>query len=269
MKLKFTYFISVASVVTVLLPLTSNTSAQATGIVNGDFSSPLTVGWNSSGDVALRGTYAGGPVAGVGQAMLTSASSSGLDDPTNFNISGNNVTPIADLETYLGIPQGTLTPANAIFGPVEGSALTQSFSGAVGEHLSFKWKFLTNDTTQTDTTNFPGLQDADYAFLLLKTATTQQLWTLADTSSSLLGTANSGSGYQRETPFQSFNFVLSTTEIYTISFGVLDQGNSALTSALLVNNVQAQATVPEPSNSLALLLLGTGLGLTKKRSLRK
>ena len=234
--------------------------SYASGITNGNFAAGLS-GWSSYGDVGIKGSYAGGPVNGsVNQAIVTNASSNPSPDTNgNFNVSGNSSIDIATLENDLGLAPGTLTPSDAIFGAVNGSALTQSFTANSGDNLNFSWKFLTNDTTQVDPNNFPGLQDADDAVAILSNGNSQKLFTLADTSSALLGPSNDGSGYLRDTPFESFNYTLPTTGTYSLQFVVVNQGNSALTSAVLLDNVQTKSSaVPEPANWLAVALAVSG-----------
>jgi hypothetical protein len=262
---------TVFTVAAVIIGLLSVSPAQAAGIINGNFGSGLT-GWLSYGDVGIKGNYAGGPVSGsVNQAIVTNASSDPSPDSNgNFNLSGNSSVDISTLESDLGLASGTLTPSNAIFGPVNGSALTQSFTANAGQSLDFTWKFLTNDTTQVDPVNFPGLQDADNAVAILTSGSSQKLFTLADTSSALLSNSTDGSGYLQDTPFESFNYNLPTTGTYSLQFVVINQGNSALTSGLLLNNVNTSfSAVPEPANYLAVALAGTVLVFIKHKSQSK
>ena len=163
MKNQFSIPLCIASLAGMLL----NSPVQA-AIVNGNFGNGLN-GWTIYGDVGIEGNYAGGPVNGsLNQAIVTNASSDPSPDSNgNFNVSGNSSIDISTLENDLNLPPGTSTPADAIFGPVNGSALTQTFSANAGENLSFTWKFLTNDTTQSDPQTFPGMQDADNAVVVI------------------------------------------------------------------------------------------------------
>ncbi len=250
MKTRVSIQLGLASILGIFLV----SPVQASGIVNGTFVSGLN-GWTSYGDVGIKGNYAGGPVNGsVNQAIVTNASSNPSPDSNgNFNVSGNTAVDISTLESDLNLTPDTLTPSDAIFGAVNGSALTQSFSVSAGDNLNFTWKFLTNDTTQVDPNNFPGLQDADDAVVIITTGTSQKIFTLADTSSPFLSSATDGSSYLRDTPFESFNYTLPTTGIYNLELVVTNQGNSALTSSLLLDNVNTSSiNVPEPANFLAV-----------------
>jgi len=109
--------------------------------------------------------------------------------------------------------------------------LTQSFSGSAGDNLNFTWKFLTNDTTQSDPVNFPGLQDADDAVAILTNGS----------SRAFLSSSTDGSGYLQDTPFESFSYILPSTGTYNLQFVVTNQGNSALTSALLLEIILTPA----------------------------
>lgn len=139
---------------------------------------------------------------------------------------------------------------------IEGTIMFQNFTLGSGQNeICFDWNFLTNEAT-------PPAGSNDFAFALLWSQTAGSLVATAyyDTFSPLPLT---GSQFLRQSGWNTVIWSgLTPGHDYTIGFGVFDRNNSAVTSALLVDNVKA---VPEPSSLIALI----GLGIASAARRRK
>ncbi|MDJ0691843.1 MAG: PEP-CTERM sorting domain-containing protein [Xenococcaceae cyanobacterium MO_188.B32] len=230
-------------------------SANA-AIINGNFNNELS-SWNTSGDVSISN----------GQALLTTASSVFEDDfpiaGTPFNFSGNDVTYIADLETFLGVAPFTLDPTNSFFGAFEGSAIKQTFTANAGDILAFDWNFFTNENDSfvaNDTTYLTLVNTIDSSYSVI---------TLANINSNL-SPSSSSLRFKKETGTNSFSTKLTTGE-YILGLNVIDDTDSTVSSALLVDNIRITTdskpptSVPEPASILGLIAVG-GLGFLQKKS---
>jgi hypothetical protein len=220
-------------------------SAANAAIVNGNFSSGLN-NWDRDGDVSIFS----------GQALLTTASSVNEDDSpiagTPFNFSGDDVTDIAGLETFLGVDPFALDPTNSYFGAFEGSAIKQTFTAQPTDSISFDWKFLTNEDRNS------GFASNDTAFVTLvnNTDNTAQVMKLADINNSLTPSSSS-LGFDNESQTNNFGQALSPGE-YTLGLTVVDDTDSTISSALQVDNVEIVGDgdprpTPEPTTILAFL----------------
>lgn len=204
----------------------SATSAQA-AIINGGFNGNLN-GWQSSGDVNVVNN----------QALLVTGLIAASD--------------IFTLETFLGLSPGQLVPNGSLFGATGGSALKQSFTANAGDILRFDWNFLTDEVFD------PSLPKNDTAFLTLVNTTNlvSNVITLADVSSSVLGTGELG--FARATGTSLFSQTLVGGN-YILGFVVVDDVDTLVASGLAIDNVQVGRNgqiIPEPSSVLAILALG-------------
>ena len=228
----------------VLALLAGSADAQ---VVNGTFNGLS--GWTTGGDAAS---------VGGNRLVLTTASSSQQDDfdmglaAGARNVSGSDpltagysITPDAVVfEDFFGVPLGSFDPdpASGIVA-VEGSGASQSFTAAAGSRLSFKWDLGTLD--QRDPTQ------ADYAFVVID----GQVIKLADAFAA--STANASADYAAQTGWLDYATTFATGGTHTVSFGVVDVGDTIDTSALSITGVNVSA-VPE-SSGLAMLAAGLGL----------
>ena len=240
----------IATLLTIPFLVSTASISSAGAIQNGGFSSGL-VEWNTVGDAAVVDE----------SAIITNSSTIG-DDPlgVTYNFSGYDPVSVTNLESFLGVSPGFLSPSNSLFGAIEGSLISQKFSANSGDILSFDWRFLTNDSAVEI---IPGFLDADYAFVAIAGNNFFQLDVLSTSGSTLLSpTSDPSVVFQKSTPLSSYSLKLPSTSLYTLSFGVVDVGGSANTSALLIDNVKLEQTkaVPEPSLTAAILLL-SGLGV--------
>ena len=222
----------------------------AAQIASGDFSSGLT-NWSVLGDATAINN----------QAIATNSSTFGDDAlGLTFNFSGDEPLSAFDLETFLGFSPGTLSPVTSLFGATEGSLISQQFFGSAGSDLSFDWQFLTNDTAVEV---IPGFTEADYGFVSIQSQEFSRLVVLSNSgSSSLSPSTDSFVPFERSTSINNYSLTLPSSSFYKLSFGVLDVGGSAISSALVVDNVTTENTqTPESSLVVGLLTLGFGISL--------
>ena len=226
--------------------------AQA-NLINGGFETGNFTGWQTIGDALVVDSSIGTPPAGATyQALITTAPSDPPFRQHPQNYSGTNSVSalctsvpgfIDPLEAFLGLPNCSLKNLAAVIDPFtpsawEGSAIKQTFTGNVGDVLSFSWNFLTDE----------GLQ-SDFAFVVL------------DGTLSLLAhfsTVSPGSGtpFLNESGYHVFGAILPTGGVHSIGVGVVDGFiDPAVNSALLVDNFFV-TKIPEPAS---WWLLGLGL----------
>lgn len=226
--------------------------AAHASVANGSFESGLSA-WSTLGDVSAQAAV--GPVLapeGASQLALTTASSLFEDDLAGtgaFNLSGTDTAPAGGaLEAFVGLAPGALDPdpGNAVQA-FEGSAVSQAFTAAAGQTLSFRFNFLSNDT-------LPG----DYGFVVIDGT----MFKLADTTAV---SAPAGS-WAQQTGYGVFSHAFASAGTHMLAFGVVDVGDFSGSSALLVDAVQVSA-VPEPETH-ALMLLGLGAVVAAARRRR-
>jgi PEP-CTERM motif-containing protein len=222
---------TIAILVVVALVLSANPAPAAiinAGFETGDFTGWSTIGLTSVVTGASLGIM---PVEGQFQALVS-------------NLDGFSSVPVGQLETFLGLEGGSL---NTLLGAsvTQGSAIKQTFSVNPGDRIQFAWNFLTNEAT-------PSFFN-DTAFAIISPSFIK----LADTNS----TFHPGvAGFGEQTGYHTFLSDPLTGGSVTLAFGVVDVGNRAVDSTLLVD------AVPEPST---LLLLGTSLAGIGMSSLRR
>jgi MYXO-CTERM domain-containing protein len=208
-------------------------------VAKGSFGNGL-AGWTTGGDAAVVGTH----------LTLTNAYTDGSDDADGVvrNLSGN--APLASgqpggLEDMAGLAQHALDPdAAAAITATEGSVASQIFLAAAGSQLSFQWDLSTMD--QGGDKSF-----ADIAFVVIdgKLIT---LGSALDAASPLAGGA-----YAAHTGWADVSTTFATGGSHTVSFGIADIGDYAVSSALDIAAVNV-SSVPE---SPALALMAAGLAL--------
>jgi VCBS repeat-containing protein len=190
------------------------------GFENGDFT-----GWTTAGETHITTVaFGAAPTEGIFQAFLSTAGR--LEDP--LDPSGNAM-PIADLETFLGLPPGRLSDISTDTA-IEGSALKRTFTANAGDIVSFDWNFLTNEPTHLDEPAFPpSVTSNDFVFVTLTPVSH-----LADTFSAFGASSTIFTG---ETGFDTFTWTIPATGTYEIGIAVIDVGDEKTLSGLLVDNV--------------------------------
>jgi len=234
--------------------LAIGTAAGVVGLISGiAISFPATAatinGFNGSfgtatttGDASIQGAFAGGPLEGSGQALITTADTT---EVPAFNFSGTNPAGAPGaLETFVGLASNALDTGNG--SAFEGSAIRQTFTAATGDTIAFNWKFLTNEVS-----------DSDYAFVVLNGA----LITLANVSNA----TSFSTPFSSETAFNSFSTGTLLVGSNTISFGVVDIIDSTGASGLLVDNFTITPVPFEFSPATGLVALGVMFGVDRLR----
>jgi hypothetical protein len=231
-------------------------SAEAQ-ILNGGFESDeILSGWMKTGVAGVTGgSFPGGLEAAEGTyaAILTTDSS---DDP--------NPVSAAEIESFLGLAADTLSGAG--FGAaIEGSAIKQTFAARAGDQLSFEWDLYSDELDEPIGNN-------DFAFVTLS-PTVAPFLPLADTVTSPFFFAGPFP-FDGHTGFFETSFLIPTDGSYTLGFGIVDVGDEAVMSALLVDRVMLHtprapeaSAVPEPA-TLALMGLGVPGLLAAQRKRR-
>jgi len=202
------------SITSLLHTLAAGSMALLASVAQAEISTTTLTGWTTFGDV----------VSQAGAISLTTANA----DFELGNLSGTSALYISHIADAAGVYGDVLNPPGSEYG-LEGSLVTQSFSVAAGQTLSFDWSFSSTDAYYLD-----------HAFAIIN----GQVFTLA--TSSQPGGAS-----------QSFLHSFSQAGTVSLAFGVIDTEDFEGVSTLSISNLQVSA-VPEPS-TYALLLAGLGV----------
>lgn len=218
---------------------------------NGSFETGNFNDWQTIGNAQVIMNLGGiTPPNGLFQAALSTAGNFGPTPPV----------PAATLATFVGLPNAAALSALNSPNPgggaaTEGSAIRQAITVNAGDVLSFRWNFLTVESTPDQTFN-------DFAFVTITPA--------GGTSATLANTFFNGgnfmpapgTGFNEQTGYNNpvnngtFTFTFTQSGTFTVAVGVADVVDTAFVSGLLVDNFQVQGTaIPEPS-TFALLGLG-------------
>ena len=148
--------------------------------------------------------------------------------------SGSTGETAAELETFLGIPAGTLAAVNplpgdgsALTNPTDGSAIWRDVQLEAGQTLRFDWRFLTEEYPPFNDFGFVTIVRVDPA----GSATVSEL-------AEVLAIADSSQATIDDTGWQTFDgFTAPTSGTYRIGFGVVDAGDEVVFSRLLIDNI--------------------------------
>lgn len=221
-------------------------SAHAYPIMNPGFESGDFTGWSTIGDtLVVNSSFGVTPPRGTYQALITNGPGFLPFGKFTGSYSGNDSVDATSivynpLDPFLGLSLGSVTQFSQAIGysvGFEGSAVKQSFTANKGSILSFKWNYLTDETGPID-----------FAFIVLD----GNLSLLADSSTThpAAGTLfGYGSGYH------TFATTLASSGVHQLAIGVIDTGDPAVNSGVLLDDFTLRA-LPVPGT---LLLLISGL----------
>jgi hypothetical protein len=236
-----------------ILALQLGTAVTASAFAtNPSFESGDLTGWTTVGNVAIDGSWRGiSPTDGGSQVILRT--------------SGSAVAP-SIAETALGLPSNTiqilfdndLSGISFGSGPVEGSALQQSFFADAGDLLTVDWNFVTRETPpDTSSTDFL------WQHLVLPDGTDIG-GVLAHAAQPASDFSNAGSPSFQQTGPQTFTFTLPQSGTYTFSVGVQDVQETNHDSFGLFDNFFI-VKAPEPGTAAQISLGLLGLAWLGKR----
>ena len=170
-------------------------------------------------------------------------------------------TNITTLNTYFGLPTGTLAGFNA----QDGSGyLSQQVTLLAGAVVRFDYIFLTSEDNTLPTTPAPSQFHNDRAFFTVNGVLNSTIYQAASLSVAQLnaGSASPNFNYQSTgaagNGYTTATYTVPTTGNYTFGFGVIDVDTNTVYSGLLIDNLNF-TIVPEPGTN-ALLGLGAASG---------
>ncbi len=296
---KFTPIAIVASFLSLGNLITAN-SANAYSVTfgNGDFENSTslngTAGWTGIGSTEITGTYSNVNPYNTQQGVITTAcpnsnstfcQNSRNDDPPTatgtFNLLGKDqlsASPeIHNLQDSLGLSPNALSIPREFGGtplldtegkplyrtPKEGSAIFQNIEifddgNATDTRLTFNYDFLTNDGSGD-------LGDKDFGFFSISGNGVQEIVPLED-STGTIPTASGSNFATNNNTYQSYAIDKPLTPgTYKVGFGVVDVDGSGYSSALALDNFNAEAVPFDFSPTAGLGLVAGIFGLTRLR----
>ena len=213
---------------TLLVPLFAGPGAGPVtrqGPVNGDFSaSPdFSTGWQTTGNEFVQAAdFHTIPDGKTTQAVLSNA---------QVPNGGALPTSAANVETFLNLTAAALSSAAKVAN--NGSAIKQNVTGKSGDIITFKADFLTDEAVKGGA--------GDYAFVTVTLNGKTQLFKLTGAlkASNILDSH----GLANETGYHSYAILLPRNGTYTLGYGIVNVGDTAVASDLLVDNVQLKPHV--------------------------
>jgi hypothetical protein len=204
-------------------PISDNLSSS---FETGDF-----LDWSILGNTSIETVSFGvNPTEGNYQAVLTSGAGSVTD---------------TQLENFAGLSTGALDNLLNGKNATEGSIITQTITVNAGDTLQFDWNYFTQE-------GFNSFY-SDSAFISISNTSMEYVEKLADTSSQL--TSLSAPSYGMITGYQTFSYQFSQSGTFTLGVGILDAIDTAVDSALVVDNFTITKVVditPPNGNGLSL-----------------
>jgi hypothetical protein len=263
MRNRMKYGMAIAAIAAGLVTQSAKAVITNGGFENGNQANAVPIGYTGIGDVTSFPGF--NPVEGTSVAIL-----SNIVQPPGKAFSPNSATTnIGSLESAAGLPAGTLTALNV----KSGSTLSQTFFATANDNVTFSYNFITDEALVGG--------NPDFGFYTLKGPTgVPTLVTLGTPTTATNTTGNpppanqkdifdfmvNGSGRETNNTASPSNFI-TTTGLYTITFGVANVNDTNVLSGLVIDNL-AGATgnatgVPLPA---AVLLAPLGMAVAARCS---
>ena len=226
---------------------------------------------SSNGNASTQtAAYGITPSAGTQQFLLTTINPA-ASLPSNGSLGTTPAnTNVTALNTYFGLPAGTLAGLNA----QDGSGyLSQQITLNAGSTVRFDYIFLTNEDNTLPTTPAPSQYHNDRSFLTVNGALTQTLYTAGQLSASQLNAGSNSPNFDFQSAgaagngYTAVTYTVPSTGTYTFGFGVIDVDTNTIGSGLLIDNLTF-TQVPEPGTWAGGALLFGAAGFILRRRLR-
>jgi VCBS repeat-containing protein len=198
---------------TIVVPYT----IEADGIVS---QATATITVHGTNDVPYFSVLPGGY-----QSVGTITPSSSFEGTDALKLTTAGATA-AEMETFLGLSQGTLAatsaqdaPSNLNLNPTEGSAIAFDLVMAAGETITFSWNFASTEYTPYN----------DFAFFSFAPATGDKLADIV-----MIGD-NVNDSFLHSSGWVEYSFTATSDGVYRLGIGVVDTGDSAFDSQLYIS----------------------------------
>jgi hypothetical protein len=233
-------------------------TAKAT-LVEGFESGSLNGSEGDIGDAGITSSYFTiNATQGSNQLLLTTINNTS-DASSGRTHQFSDAVPNSSLDTFFGGLAST-QPKDGTLTSQEGSGFSIDLGVlTAGTTISFDYDFLTDEAPS----NIGGRNDFAYVVQNIGVSTTSTTITDRNTAT-FVATSGAGNPFALETGYKTFSLTVATTGDVKLGIGVSDATDKAGPSGLLVDNIQVNAPVPEPS-TIAFSVAGAALLVALRR----
>ena len=222
------------------LLLCLSSGLQAVPLLNGGFETYDFTGWSAVDGPGGEVSSINIPGPGTDDTGLPENGSDGTFAAI-FTFGPDSEPLASHIEEDLGLTAGALNAfidaeTGADHDPHEGSAIYQTFNVTGGWILRFDARFASDETFGVDPTD--SAQILDFAFYSVVGPGVEEIFLIGSTADA--DTGPRGGFLGSSAPYVG-SYTFPTTGVYTVGFGVLDDEDDFVESALALNNV----SVPE------------------------
>lgn len=208
-------------------------SGRAQGVLNGSFeaSGSALTSWATTGSASVSGTTLTAPASGSHHAFIVAPAG------------GSPGVPAAALSSFFS---GVTLPATSKGAATSGSGIKQTFTLTQAATLTFSYKYVTAEVRNSGYDSSFFFQDGT-------------LTTLASSTTPGLNASKGVTGYSNGLNYTSVTVTLGIGT-HTIGFGVYNSADTAVASAIFVDNVFTTSAIPEPSVTVVIFgLIAVGV----------